>query len=915
MIVTHQISLDMMKAGEMLQIEAVQDDRYTRDVALTLTAGEEDWIVPETASVMVRYRKADGTGGQYDTLPDGTQAWMVSGNVVTVALAPQMLTVPGPVTVTVEFLDQEQTIHTFGFLVNVQPNTGATVAASEPYFYVRGFLPQPQTAKVGQFVQVTGVNDQGTIVGMTAVDAPIGEPGENGATFLPGISAEGMLTWTNDKGLENPPAVCIRGPQGVPGDPGPRGDAGPVGPQGPQGDRGDKGDKGEPGAAGSQGPQGEQGVPGVTGPRGEPGRTPGIWLAPGDDAAFALQYGIPISGLVGNAAASTDTVFAGDMILCADGGVLLVDHFTEDVGDTWVMCKGAKDEANPEAGAAVTLGGATGTDSTGGSHIWLIPNRTTDSAILDLIYFSDLKGGITPDETTVKPGDLLICNDGGLLIVKKVDLFGSNYVVAVTNPGLNMTGPQGPAGATGATPVFTIGTVTTLEAGSNATATISGTAENPVLNLGIPKGEKGADGEGGGSIGALLPETVPVYDESADSMVIMQEIPFEVGETYTVTYNGVSYLCVCYELEMQGVHMVGVGNGVGFGLDDTGEPFCMGVVSMYPGITMVIDYTGATTCTISVFERIDPKRIKDMYYEEQGRGTVTVAYDGDQTGHEIVALGDRYAVKVSDLTPTVDELKAGTLSMFFDGVEQTQTVSAWAEEWGTTLDDFVVSQYADLPMNVIVYAGTLYVIVVTDTISESGLYFSPGIYFLHEDYGYVSGLSYEVDSVVIHTIPEKYIPKIFATQEQVKNLETRKLEEPATAKAGDVMVVNSVGENGQRYWTTKPLYPQVFAGSGVAVEIDGEPVSFEAPEGSEYTGLLFNYDENPVVLYSGSIDSLGNCKIALTLASNGLIDLSPVAMYSGVYLYNLTGEHIIVDLFVKPKSFTVQARTAKWFET
>ena len=168
---------------------------------------------------------------------------------------------------------------------------------------------------------------------------------------------------------------------------------------------------------------------------------------------------------------------------------------------------------------------------------------------------------------------------------------------------------------------------------------------------------------------------------------------------------------------------------------------------------------------------------------------------------------------------------------------------------------------------------------------------------------------------MVHTIPEKYIPKIFATQEQVKNLETRKLEEPATAKAGDVMVVNSVGENGQRYWTTKPLYPQVFAGSGVAVEIDGEPVSFEAPEGSEYTGLLFNYDENPVVLYSGSIDSLGNCKIALTLASNGLIDLSPVAMYSGVYLYNLTGEHIIVDLFVKPKSFTVQARTAKWFET
>ena len=54
------------------------------------------------------------------------------------------------------------------------------------------------------------------------------------------------------------------------------------------------------------------------------------------------------------------------------------------------------------------------------------------------------------------------------------------------------TGSQGP---TGATPNLQIGTVTTLAAGSNATATITGTTENPILNLGLPKG---ADGTGGG---------------------------------------------------------------------------------------------------------------------------------------------------------------------------------------------------------------------------------------------------------------------------------------------------------------------------------------------------------------------------------------------------------------------------------
>ena len=58
-------------------------------------------------------------------------------------------------------------------------------------------------------------------------------------------------------------------------------------------------------------------------------------------------------------------------------------------------------------------------------------------------------------------------------------------------------GPQGPQGETGATPDFSIGTVTTGEAGSSAAATITGTAEDPVLNLTIPKGDKGDTGAQG----------------------------------------------------------------------------------------------------------------------------------------------------------------------------------------------------------------------------------------------------------------------------------------------------------------------------------------------------------------------------------------------------------------------------------
>ena len=39
-------------------------------------------------------------------------------------------------------------------------------------------------------------------------------PGESGATFTPSVSADGVISWTNDKGLSNPTPVNIKGPKG-----------------------------------------------------------------------------------------------------------------------------------------------------------------------------------------------------------------------------------------------------------------------------------------------------------------------------------------------------------------------------------------------------------------------------------------------------------------------------------------------------------------------------------------------------------------------------------------------------------------------------------------------------------------------------------------------------------------------------
>lgn len=46
---------------------------------------------------------------------------------------------------------------------------------------------------------------------------PAGADGKNGATFTPAVSSAGVLSWTNDGGLENPASVDIRGPAGPAG--------------------------------------------------------------------------------------------------------------------------------------------------------------------------------------------------------------------------------------------------------------------------------------------------------------------------------------------------------------------------------------------------------------------------------------------------------------------------------------------------------------------------------------------------------------------------------------------------------------------------------------------------------------------------------------------------------------------------
>ena len=143
-----------------------------------------------------------------------------------------------------------------------------------------------------------------------------GADGANGATFTPSVSSAGVISWTNDKSLENPQPVNIKGPQGPQGERGLQGPQGDVGPQGPIGPQGETGPQGIQGPQGPQGPAGQDGAPGQDGADGAPGTQGPQGPAGPNEVSTATDSSITgllkgASGKVAQAQAGTDYEAAG----------------------------------------------------------------------------------------------------------------------------------------------------------------------------------------------------------------------------------------------------------------------------------------------------------------------------------------------------------------------------------------------------------------------------------------------------------------------------------------------------------------------------------------------------------------------------------------------------------------------------
>lgn len=188
MEITHKIELDFLKRSISPQIDVVQNDQNSRTVKIGLYAGGTPWEIPSGVSAVIRYSKPDNTSGLYDTMPDGSKAWGASGNILTVRLAPQVLTVPGVVMASAALVSDANVLGTFSFRVNVDQDPAAGDVISSDYY---------------KYSTLSSINEA-----ISALDAEIVKtvktvngvlPDESGNVNTPGAGTGGEVVSVNGK--------------------------------------------------------------------------------------------------------------------------------------------------------------------------------------------------------------------------------------------------------------------------------------------------------------------------------------------------------------------------------------------------------------------------------------------------------------------------------------------------------------------------------------------------------------------------------------------------------------------------------------------------------------------------------------------------------------------------------------------
>ena len=121
--VTTALTLNMQLPNIAAVSWAVQGDMQSRQITATLVDGSSAWNPQSGYHGVIRYFKPDGTNGVYDVDESGATAVTWSGNIATIKIAQQALTVAGTVIMQLEFYDSNDArVSAFGWAMNVQPS-------------------------------------------------------------------------------------------------------------------------------------------------------------------------------------------------------------------------------------------------------------------------------------------------------------------------------------------------------------------------------------------------------------------------------------------------------------------------------------------------------------------------------------------------------------------------------------------------------------------------------------------------------------------------------------------------------------------------------------------------------------------------------------------------------------------------
>lgn len=129
MEITKHIKIDLVRKGITPTVDVVRGDANSRVIEIELLQDGQAYTPPSGVKVVVKYKRPGGYG-VYEEMDDGTAAGSVSGNVLTVKIAPQALVSDGIVQLNAAMIQNSSTVlHTFPIICVV---AGCATVSNDP---------------------------------------------------------------------------------------------------------------------------------------------------------------------------------------------------------------------------------------------------------------------------------------------------------------------------------------------------------------------------------------------------------------------------------------------------------------------------------------------------------------------------------------------------------------------------------------------------------------------------------------------------------------------------------------------------------------------------------------------------------------------------------------------------------------